>query len=320
MNVLNDHERIPWLAWPSMLSLDAVMVAMVWQQLLMRAFCHRGSTWPEAGSLGATVWLIYVADRLLDAARLNLYVPHTLRHGFHLRHRKVFLPLWIVVLAINAFVVTHYLPHELLRGGLLLASAVLIYGASVHFSPLRSHMFAGAARRRPSWRHIPKEVRVGFLFALGVSLSVWTELFASGEGWQNMGPLAITTCVLTVLFGCNCMLVARFERELDRAQSFASMVTANPKSNGSVGSSLGQSAVILMMVLPVVLMLLPIPLPILLTIVMSAAGLSVIALGARRTRPRAVPHHGHARFDIRGAWVDAAVWMPPLMILLLGLR
>lgn len=131
MNPLHDRERIPWLAWPSMLSFDAVLVAMLWQQLLMRSFCHRGSTYPEIGSLGATVWLIYVADRLLDAARLDVSAPHTLRHEFYLRHRRFFLPLWIVVLSVNAFVVTHYLSHELLRGGLLLASAVLIYGASV---------------------------------------------------------------------------------------------------------------------------------------------------------------------------------------------
>lgn len=319
MNGYNDLERIPCLAWPSMLSLDAVMVAVVWQQLLMRGFCHRGSTWPECISLGATVWLIYVADRLLDGARLDVNVPHALRHAFYLHHRRIFLTLWIVVLAVSAFVVAHYLPHELLRGGLLLASAVLMYGASVHFLPMRSRAISGASSHLSSAMRLPKEVRVGVLFAMGVSLSVWTALLAGGANERLLASLAMTTCVLAILFGANCVLVARFERELDEAQSFASIATARPETNHRAGRSLAVPAFVVTMVLPVVMLLLPMPLPILISAVISAVGLGVMATRSCYGQDGSMLKRQRAAFDVRGAWVDAAVWMPPLTILLLGL-
>lgn len=317
MNASIDDERIPWLAWPSMLSLDAVMVAVVWQQLLMRGFCRHSSTWPACVSLGATVWLIYVADRLLDATKLDLSVPHTLRHEFYLRHCRPFLALWILVLATTTFVVTHYLPHEILRGGLLLASAVLIYGASVHFLPTRSHAASDLSSRFAGRVRVPKEIRVGVLFAIGVSLSVWTSLIAGGASWRILASLAITTCVLSVLFAGNCVLVAKFERELDQAQSFASIVTELNATQLSCRSSIAMPALAMTMMLPVAL-LLPIPVNILITVAVSAVSLGAIAILFKRSTPGRMGDDQGATFEVRGAWVDAAVWAPALAILLLG--
>lgn len=317
MNASIDHRRIPWVAWPSMLSLDAVMVAVVWQQLLTRGFCRHSPTWPEFVSLGATVWLIYVADRLLDAARLDVTVPHTLRHVFYLRYRRPFLVLWILVLAATSFLVTHYLPYEQLRGGLLLASAVLIYGASVHFLPTRSHAVSNVPAQVAFGMRLPKEICVGVLFAMGVSLSVWTTLIAGGASSRLLATLATTTCVLSVLFSGNCVLVAKVERELDQAQSFASIVTGPNDIQLSGRTSCAMPAFAVMMMLPVVL-LLPMPLNIFIAAAVSAAALSVIAILLGRSPPGRIGDNQRAMFDVRGAWVDAAVWAPALMILLLG--
>lgn len=318
MNAPIDDERIPWLAWPSMLSLDAVIVAVVWQQLLMRGFCHQSVTWPECASLGSTVWLIYVADRLLDAARLDVSAPHTLRHEFYLRHRRPFLTLWIFVLATTAFVVTHSLPQQLLRGGLLLAAAVLMYGASVHFSPMRLQALPDVRSRVPGRLRVPKEMRVGVLFAMGVSLSVWTTLTDSGANWRILASLALTTCVLSALFAGNCVLVAKFERELDQAQSFTSIVTELNANQPSCRSSIAMPALAMTMMLPVVL-LLPMPPNILITAALSAVALGAIAVLLNRSPSGRKGDDQRATFDVRGAWVDAAVWAPGLMILLLGL-
>ncbi len=301
-----------------MLSLDAVLVAIVWQQLLMRSFCDRGSTWPEAFSLGATVWLIYVADRLLDGARLDTDAPHTLRHGFYRNYRRVFLMMWIIVLAINTFVVTHCLPQELLRGGVLLASAVLIYGASVHFSALRFQVESRDAISKNSWLPIPKEVRVGVLFALGVSLCVWTPLIVEGASWRRLMPLAMTTGVMSVLFGGNCMLVAWFEQELDRTQSFPSIATNNWNRRHSGVAFFAKMSLVVMTFLPVSLLIFPLPFPVLITALISSTGLCLMAVHRHRSHPRWILNERRATFDIRGAWVDAAVWMPPLMMLLLS--
>ncbi len=348
MNRNNVHERIPWLAWPSVLSLDAVLVAVVWQQLLLQGFCDRGSTWSEAGSLGATVWLIYVADRLLDAVRLDVSAPHTLRHGFYLRHRRVFIVLWIAVLTLNAFVVVHYLPHELLRGGVLLATAVLIYGAGVHFSPLRSPVLPAERRHDVTGQLIPKEVRVGMLFSLGVTLSVWTEMSSGETSGVELVPLTATTGVLAVLFAGNCMLVAQFEREMDEAQSFPSIATESCSPTRKGRSRWVSATILSMMLLPLVLIVMPMPALVLLAAAMSAAGLCVAAMirsptqpnldarqrarsqracgqraraqGAHGQRARGQRAHGQqACFDVRGAWVDAAVWAPPLTVVWLGL-
>src|SRR5690242_16333745 len=56
-----------WL-WPNLLSLDAPLVAVLWQQLFARCFGLPGDAIP-ALLLVASVWLIYAADRAFDVWR-----------------------------------------------------------------------------------------------------------------------------------------------------------------------------------------------------------------------------------------------------------
>lgn len=310
------------MAWPSVTSLDAVIVALVWQQLLIRCFCMRWSTWGEAVGLGATVWLIYVADRLLDAMQMDLAAPHTLRHRFYRRHARFFLALWIGILFIDTIVVVNLLPAGLIRGGLLVAAMVLVYGASIHFR-------SDTPAEEPSGFRIAlaKEIRVGVLFALGVSLTTWTELLCGvsdgGVGkpvvdhakWQ----LAATTVAMAILFASNCVLVACFERHLDKAQSFTSVATdAKPMWDdehrrrwGSVIAAFAAG----------VFVCFPLPPPIRMAIACSVIGLSVIAMswffGERaRTETRSESsRRSLARFDVRGVWVDAVLCVPTAVML-----
>lgn len=343
--------RIPLPAWANVLSLDAVFVATVWQQLLMRVFCHRSTRWSEGVALSLTVWLIYVADRLLDGAKLNMDQPHTLRHGFYRRHRRIFLWLWMLGLVLNTLVVVRWLPTEVMRNGLLLSSLVLLYGASVHFTAKRAARESNVAKQAIShsrpWRFgLPKEVRVGVLFALGVSLTTWTQLWfdlqhtlqPSGVFVAALWPLLITTCALALLFTWNCMLVAKFESEFDRAQSFSSIATGGGCSRlvqavrghrvrGGVMLTLASVTLVGMAALGQALLsleLVRVPLPIELAGLASALGLMVAAVlpagYARRIAPAAAPPtsaplRGCAIFDVRGAWVDAVLWTPPLVLL-----
>ncbi|MEO8269100.1 MAG: hypothetical protein ABI557_05235 [Aureliella sp.] len=312
-------------AWPSLLSLDAVFVAVVWQQLLMRSFCSRSSTWPEMVSLTLSVWLIYVADRLLDAAKLDLAQPHTLRHRFYHRHRPLFLGLWCAVLVINTFVVVRYLPVEILRNGLVLGAAVLAYGASVHFSANNSTNRATEPLGKPrfEWLCLPKEIRVGTLFALGVSLTVWTQLSVSlpssaGSGSRTVSSLctlAAATCAIAVLFSCNCVLVARFERAIDQAQSFPSIVSSYDCRNLWCGHAVGtRGLVIAMFALPMGL-LLRLPVSLVLAILGSVIGLTLSLVLPATPRMATSPFNSPASFDIRSVWVDAVLWTPPLVML-----
>ena len=113
-----------WL-WPNLLSLDAPLVALLWQILFIRCF-HAGG--PASSSvltsalLVSVVWLIYAADRALDAWRGSGLRP---RHEFYRRHWRTVLPVWIVVLGATAWLAWTSLPRELFeRGGALFAARI----------------------------------------------------------------------------------------------------------------------------------------------------------------------------------------------------
>ncbi len=307
--------RTSLLAWPSLLSLDAVLVAVAWQQLLMLSFCDRSSTWPEMGALASTVWLIYVADRLLDAMRLDVTRPHALRHRFYFRHNRTFRLLWCLVFVANALLVTSCLPMPLLQNGLLLASAVLVYGAGVHFLP-SEHSFpiAQCPSEEPPIKHrrmVTKEVQVGILFAFGVSLTVWTN-----ANWlldHDLGRmLASSTIALAVLFGGNCILVARFERHLDRAQTFSSICTGRTSLNSKTSRAL-----IMVALLPWFFLLLRLPATVWLPLLASATGLITLSILPVATLADSARGSVQPHFDMRGVWVDAMLWIPPAIMMCL---
>src|SRR5512140_3956356 len=89
------HSR-PWL-WPNLLSLDAPIVALLWQLLFVRCFHGSLGTLPAA-LLAVAVWLIYVADRTLDAWRGMPGTAEQPRHQFYRRHWRAVLPIWIAAL------------------------------------------------------------------------------------------------------------------------------------------------------------------------------------------------------------------------------
>ena len=322
-------DRVPVAALLSVLSLDAVLVATAWQQLLMRSFCQRAASWPELIALSTTVWLIYVADRLLDASRLDRSRPHTLRHAFYLRHRRLFFAAWVAVLLVDTFVVVRFLSPEVLRSGLVIAAAVLVYGAGVHFpsssvdrNPESHREFASKPFRRER-RTVPKEFRVGVLFALGVSLTAWSDRVFAEQDVVNeptLLSLGAVTMGMAVLFCVNCVLVARYEKYLDEAQSFGSIATRSQRGAARlVNRSLGVFAFVI--ALPTAV-LLGVPTPVGAAILIAAMGLAVIAIAAGDDdAPRAVVRCNQGAmlantiFDVRGAWVDAVLWTPPAVIL-----
>ena len=60
-----DRVRPPIWLWFNVLSLDAPLIALVWQDFLSR--CYPTMLLPQGRAVrGLTVWAIYLADRLLD--------------------------------------------------------------------------------------------------------------------------------------------------------------------------------------------------------------------------------------------------------------
>jgi hypothetical protein len=170
------HSR-PWL-WPNLLSLDAPVVALLWQLLFVRCF-HGSLGMLPAALLAVAVWLIYVADRTLDAWRGS--IEHA-RHEFYSRHWRAVLPVWIGALATGGWLAWSRLPGRLFLEGSAVAVCTGLYLAAVHLTP-------GLLRRAGS-----KESAIAVLFGLGASLAAWPGVQTSND------VLAI------LLFSCLCWM------------------------------------------------------------------------------------------------------------------
>ena len=180
----------PWL-WPNLLSLDAPIVALLWQLLFVRCFHGRLGMLPAA-LLAVAVWLIYVADRTLDAWRGAPGTAEQPRHKFYRRHWRAVLPLWIGALAASSWLAWSRLPWPLFVEGVAVASGTGLYLAAVHLAP-------GLLRRTGS-----KESAVAILFGLGASLAAW-------PGVQT-GSDVLAILLFSCLCWMNCTAIDDWER------------------------------------------------------------------------------------------------------------
>ncbi len=162
----------PWWLVPNLLALDAPAVAVIWQR-----FLGDGVTILASVALGATVWGIYLLDRVLDG-------PHSgtgsERHQFAARFPTTFGALAGIAFLTAAVCALQGLTASQFRAGMLLGSGVAAYLVAVHTRNL-----AGG-----------KEVFVGLMFGLGVGLTA------------NDGAGVVAFAGICVL---NCSLIARWE-------------------------------------------------------------------------------------------------------------
>ncbi|HLH41253.1 MAG TPA: hypothetical protein VKX39_19045 [Bryobacteraceae bacterium] len=173
-----------WL-WPNLLSIDAPVVALLWQLLFARCFHAAVSAMP-AVLLVLAVWLIYAADRLLDVRGASwTRLP---RHEFYRRHGAVVTPVWIGVLALAAWLACTRLPAGIFARGAGLAGVVALYFFIVH-------------RLQWSW---PKELAVAVLFALGASLTAWEKVRSPGD----VATIVLFSCLCWI----NCAAIEKWER------------------------------------------------------------------------------------------------------------
>ena len=173
-----------WL-WPNLLSLDAPFVALLWQILFARCFHARVDPLPSI-LLVLAVWLIYAADRTLDAWTESSLLP---RHQFYRRHWKTLLPLWILVLAAGSALAWMRLTPELFLSGLALGAAVVLYFALLHLGIFQK----------------TKEAAVAVLFALGATLSAWPNIRSA----VDVEAIVLFSCLCWI----NCVAIEHWEGE-----------------------------------------------------------------------------------------------------------
>jgi hypothetical protein len=188
------------LLWLTVLSLDAPAVAVLWQLLFARSF-HARLGWSVTILLALVVWLIYVADRVLDAMKSPAQGAEATRHLFYRRHLWAFLFPLCGVFGIAAWMSLTQLDTKTFRDGLIILLAVGVYLLAVHLvSPGRE------------W--LPKEMLVGVLFALGTCFPVWEHM--TKDIVMLVGPYLL----FTALCWMNCAAIEHEEWKRLRGRRF----------------------------------------------------------------------------------------------------
>ncbi len=237
--------RIPWWLWPHVLSLEAPLVAVLYQMVLMHAHGIRFTPLLGVG-LGLACWVIYALDRTLDTFGAKKEAELDVRHAFYFRHRRLLLgaviPAAILALGYLAFfvipegvlwqaaglglLVALYLASWSAQGSRVsrdllimcsgLGAVVLIsqLPASSGFRFMLSLMVLGVMAlsflRQLDIRlghFLPKESTAAMLFALGCTTS--TRFFAMPD---NLLQPLVECLLLALLFACNLHGIAAHER------------------------------------------------------------------------------------------------------------
>lgn len=167
-----------------LLSLDAPTVAVLWAWSLGRVAQTRVSAIALA-VLGVGTWLIYVADRLLDA-RTGAQTGLRERHFFHARHRAV-LQQGLGVGGALLLGLICIMPAAARGEDTLLFGASLIYFASVHLPALRVR------------RWFPREVAAGIIFALATAVPAWSAANANRSSLAGAVLLFAGLCMLNIV-------------------------------------------------------------------------------------------------------------------------
>ncbi len=142
-----------WL-WPNVLSLDAAFIAALWHVFLARLLgLHTGIA--EPAILALSVWIIYVLDHVLDSRRAVPAYPEPIRKTFYRRFGTRMLAVAGGGTILAAVLAPFALPPPVLRMGIPIALAVVLYLAVVHLSPVQ---------QRRKW---PREGAVALLFSIG---------------------------------------------------------------------------------------------------------------------------------------------------------
>lgn len=161
--------RKPFWLWPNLLSLDAPLVAAVWLWMLAKTW---GVNYHPAHGyvvLVLGVWVLYVADRLLDAALHGDSPRCQARHLFHRKHRIKFA-CGAVLAAIVALVTV------LMKSPMAIFSYLIVEGILV------AGFFAFATFTSAEVEGIPyaKNVLGGVAFAFGTALVAHVYLYDRG--------------------------------------------------------------------------------------------------------------------------------------------
>ena len=176
-----------------LLSLDAPTVAAVWTRFVARVVGVR-LPWTEVAAMFVAVWVLYAADRLLDARVLAWGETEGLeaRHLFHYEHRVGFR--WgMVAGCLGLAGLLPEMERAELRLYVLLGALLVGWFLVIHT--------AGRVSKRP----LPKEFVVGVFFAAAVFVPV-----VAREPWLRR-ELIVPAVLVGALCSLNCLFILAWE-------------------------------------------------------------------------------------------------------------
>jgi hypothetical protein len=207
-------QRAVPIVWLNLVCLDAPLVAIAWLLLFARSF-EVPLQIGNAVALFLTAWLIYLADRFADAFTLKPGLPRSLRQQFCLRHREIWIATLALVAGFDAYVIWRTTAVQTFLVGAVVGFVAVVYLVANH--PLGL-----------IWRSLPaKEMAIGILFAAGIVVALLPR-FALTPAF------AIAVAAFAALCSLNCISIASWECDLDRAQGKVSIATLHPAINRCV--------------------------------------------------------------------------------------
>jgi len=191
--------KTTWWQWPTILSLDAPLVAWTWQIMISRV-CDVNLDSPRQLILGISIWLAYITDRWIEAYRLRPDQIHTNRLMFYHKHKWITAVVWVLFFSYDLLLAFHNLYRNEFIYGLYLFTAVVLY--------LLSHQWL---HRNFKWR-LPKEVCVALILGAGVGFFIALALKS------DFSLLGINLSLFVLLCFTNCILISIWEKDVDTLQ------------------------------------------------------------------------------------------------------
>ncbi len=185
-------------------------MAIAWLWLFARTF-RISLQIGNCVALFLTAWLIYLADRLADSTSLKPGISGSLRQEFCQRHREIWITMVLLVGGFDAYVIWRTTAVQTFLVGAVVGLLALVYLVLNH--PLGL-----------IWRSLPaKELAIGVLFTAGTLVALMPAI-----PWVTM-PFAASALAFAALCALNCISIAGWESELDRAQRKVSVATRHPR-------------------------------------------------------------------------------------------
>jgi len=151
----------------------------------------------DGAVLFLTVWIIYVGDRILDGWPPKPANSLKERHLFCRWHRTLLAAFLILATGIILWLITDRLRAVEIIAGAKLGVLLVAYMAAIH---------TGRGRIAKA---LPKEIVVGLLFAVGVSLPLWSRFP------QFLWHAAVPWIFFALLCSLNCVAIECWEKPRD---------------------------------------------------------------------------------------------------------